>query len=91
LIPFYRKVRPSAAMWGPIPTKVPDVLPQKDGLFNLSNWLFGCVLIYMALFGFGKLIFGEMLLGSAFLLIAAISFWMIYRNLSKRGWETVGK
>jgi Na+/proline symporter len=91
LIPFYRKVRPSAAIWGPIPTKVPDVLPQKDGLFNLSNWLFGCVLIYMALFGFGKLIFGEMLLGSAFLLIAAISFWMIYRNLSKRGWETVGK
>jgi len=48
------------------------------------------VLIYMALFGFGKLIFGETLLGFVFLLIAAIAFWMIYRNLSKRGWETVG-
>ncbi len=90
LIPFYRKVRPSAAFWKPIAMKVPDVVPQKDGLFNLSNWILGCVLIYMALFGFGKLIFGELLLGCVFLLIAAISFWMIYRNLSRRGWESVG-
>jgi Na+/proline symporter len=90
LIPFYRKVRPSAAMWGPIAAKVADVTPQKDGLFNLSNWLLGCVLIYMTLFGFGKIIFGELLLGCGFLLLAAISFGMIYRNLSRRGWESVG-
>jgi Na+/proline symporter len=90
LIPFYRKVKPSAAFWKPIAAKVPDVVPQRDGLFNLSNWLLGCVLIYMALFGFGKLIFGEIYLGFGFLFIAAVAFWIIYRNLSKRGWETVG-
>ena len=90
LIPFYRKVRPSARMWGPVAGKVKDVVPQKDELFNLSNWLFGCLLIYMTLFGFGKLLFGEYLIGSVFLVVAAISFAAIYRNLSKRGWESVG-
>ncbi|MGA3245310.1 MAG: sodium:solute symporter family protein [Bacteroidota bacterium] len=90
LISFYRKVRPSARMWRPIADKVKDVVPQHDDLFNLSNWAFGCLMIYMTLFGFGKMIFGEYLLGSVFLCIAVISFTMIYRNLTKRGWETVG-
>ncbi len=90
LLSFYRKVRPSARMWGPIAAKVPDVVPQKDDLFNLSNWLFGCLLIYMTLFGFGKLIFGEYLLGSVFVCIAVIAFLVIYRNLSKKGWESLG-
>jgi SSS family solute:Na+ symporter len=89
LVSFYRKVRPSARMWGPIAAKVQDVIPQKDDLFNLSNWLFGCLLIYMTLFGFGKVIFGEYVLGVGFLFVALICFGMIYRNLSKRGWESL--
>jgi Na+/proline symporter len=91
LIPFYRKVRPSPTFWGPIAAKVRDVAPQKDGLFNVTNWLFGCLLIYMSLFGFGKLIFGDTLLGILFLFIAAVAFAAIYRNLSKRGWESVSR
>ena len=90
LVPFYRRVRPSARMWGPIAAIVTDVTPQKDDLVNLSNWALGCLLIYMALFGFGKLIFGEYLLGSVFLCIAAICFTMIYRNLAKHGWDSLG-
>ena len=91
LVPFYRRVRPSATFWGPIAANVQDVVPQKDGLFNLTNWLFGCLLIYMSLFGFGKLIFGETLLGILFLFIAAIAFAVIYRNLSTRGWESLSQ
>ena len=91
LIPFYRRVRPSATFWGPIAAKVPDIVPQKEGLFNLTNWLFGCLLIYMTLFGFGKIIFGELLLGTVFLLIAVVAFTVIYRNLSKRGWESLSR
>jgi solute:Na+ symporter, SSS family len=90
LISFYRKVRPSARMWGPVAEKVKDVIPQKDDLFNLSNWFFGCLLIYMTLFGVGKMLFGEYLTGSLFLCLAVVSFTVIYRNLSRRGWESVG-
>jgi hypothetical protein len=84
-------VRPSAAFWDPIAKKVPDIIPQKEGLFNLTNWFFGCLLIYMTLFGFGKIIFGELLLGTVFLLIAVVAFTVIYRNLSKRGWESLSQ
>jgi SSS family solute:Na+ symporter len=91
LIPFFRKVRPSPTFWGPIAAKVQDVVPRKDGLFNIMNWLFGCLLVYMSLFGFGKIIFGETLLGVLFLFIAAVAFAIIYRNLSKRGWESLSR
>jgi SSS family solute:Na+ symporter len=91
LILFYHRVRPSPTFWGPIAAKVQDVIPQKEGLFNVTNWLFGCLLIYMSLFGFGKLIFGETLVGVLFLIVAAIAFTVIYRNLSKRGWESLSR
>ncbi len=90
LMSFYRKVRPSARFWGPIVEKVPDVLPQKDALLSLSNWFFGVLLVYMALFGFGKIIFGEYITGVCFLILSIVSFSMIYRNLSRHGWESIG-
>ena len=90
LIPFYRKVRPSAAFWRPIAARAPDVVPQKDGVFNLTNWLLGCLLVYMSLFGFGKIIFGEYVLGGVFLLVSVASFLIMYQNMTKRGWESLG-
>jgi len=91
LISFYRRVRPSAAFWKPIAVKVPDMVPQREGWFSIGNWLLGCLLVYMSLFGFGKIIFGDYLTGSGFLVLSAISLWIIYRNYSTRGWETLGK
>jgi solute:Na+ symporter, SSS family len=91
LIPFYRKVRPSAMFWKPIAKKVTDIIPQKDGLFNMMDWLAGCVMIYMTLFGIGKIIFSEYLTGIIFLIIAFIAMLIIYRDLTKRGWESLSK
>jgi solute:Na+ symporter, SSS family len=91
LIPFYRKVRPSATFWKPIADKVTDIVPQKDGMFNLKDWIAGCVLIYMTLFGIGKLIFGEYWLGFGFLVVATIAMIIIYQDLTKRGWESLSK
>jgi solute:Na+ symporter, SSS family len=89
LISFYRRVRPSAALWGPIARKAKDVLPTHDGAANLFDWFCGCVLVYMTLFGVGKLIFGQLFAGSGFLALGAMAGWLIYRNLSRRGWKTV--
>ncbi|MCX6138346.1 MAG: Na+:solute symporter [Ignavibacteriales bacterium] len=87
LLAFYRRVRPNAKMWGPIAAEATDVAPTKDGIFNLINWLGGVVMIYAALFGFGKIVLGEMVHGLLFLLVAAIFAAIIYRNMNKRGWE----
>ncbi len=89
LLAFYRRVRPGAALWGPIAAAAPDVPPSRDGLFNLMDWAAGCVLVYSTLFGVGKLIFGETALGVAILAVAAASGYLIYRDLERRGWRTV--
>ena len=91
LLSFYRRVRPSAYMWKPIAEKATDIVPQKDGLFNLLNWFLGSVLIYAFLFGVGKIIFGQYAMGILFVAIGVVSFIWIYRNLASKGWETLSQ
>jgi Na+/proline symporter len=91
LLQFYRKVRPSAALWKPIAKIATDIQPEKDGMFNLVDWLLGCLLIYMILFGVGQLLLGDTILGIVFLIIAIVALLYIYRDLTKRGWESLSK
>jgi len=89
LLSFYRRVRPSAAFWGEIARKAADVPVQHDGACNLLDWLCGCLLVYMTLFGVGKLIFGHLLLGSSLLVLALLAGGVIYWDLNRRGWKTI--
>ncbi|CUS93053.1 hypothetical protein JGI7_01763 [Candidatus Kryptonium thompsonii] len=41
----------------------------------------------MSLFGIGKIVLGEYLIGIVYLLIGLIAGLVIYWDLSKRGWE----
>jgi SSS family solute:Na+ symporter len=67
----------------------PEVKITKDGGDNLLCWLAGCVMIYGALFGTGKLIFGDYPLGMGMLAAAAGAGYFIYRNLNRRGWASI--
>jgi solute:Na+ symporter, SSS family len=89
LLAFYRRTRPSAALWGPIAKEATDVPPTHDGLWNLLDWFAGCVLVYLTLFGVGKIIFGQPEVGIAFLAIAAAAGCVLYWDLNRRGWKTV--
>jgi SSS family solute:Na+ symporter len=91
LLSFYRRVRPNASLWGPIAKEATDVVAQKDGMFNLMDWLCGVLMIYAFLFGVGKMILGEHLLGMGFLASGLFCGSIIYRDLNRRGWETVGR
>jgi hypothetical protein len=66
-------------------------VPGKDGLFNLLDWGCGVLMIYAFLFGVGKIIFGRVVLGLAYLAVGFICGGIIYGDLNRRGWETVGK
>ena len=59
LVAFYRRTRPSKTGWAPIAALAPEVKPSRDGLSNLLCWAGGCMLIYGALFGVGKLLLHE--------------------------------
>ncbi|HEY6292128.1 MAG TPA: sodium:solute symporter family protein [Terriglobia bacterium] len=89
LLQFYRRVRPGRAGWKPIAKLAPEVPPTEDGWYNLMDWLLGCLMVYMTLFGFGKIILGSLGLGLAFLTVAAVCGYLIYHDLSRRGWETL--
>ncbi len=59
LLAFYRRVRPAGPGWRSVRMETglppsPDSLPQA-----FIAWLFGCLMVYGALFGVGSLIFGN--------------------------------
>lgn len=86
LVAFYRRTRPGG-WWGPIAKLAPEVQPSKDGGSNLLCWISGCVLIYAALFGTGKLLLREYTVGTVLVVIALIAGFVIYRELNRRGWQ----
>lgn len=65
LVAFYRRVRPDRAGWKPIAQLAPDVSTAgSSGGVKLIQWVLGCALIYLSLFGVGNLVFGEYLSGT---------------------------
>ena len=89
LVAFYRRTRPSRTGWAPIAALAPDVKVASDGLSNLFDWIAGCTLVYGVLFGVGKLLLHETTTGLLLLALAALGGFVIYRDLSRRGWATV--
>lgn len=89
LVAFYRRTHPSASGWRPIAQLAPDIRPSTGGLYNLLDWICGCVLIYGVLFGTGKLLLKEFALGSTLLAAGVAAGAIIYWDLSRRGWSAV--
>ncbi len=83
LLKFYRKVRPHAAGWRPIARLAPEIPPTCDLGRNLLLWIEGCVMVYAALFGIGKLCFGQHLMGGLYLAIAVLAGALIYADLAR--------
>ncbi len=86
LTSFYRKVRPDVRMWKPIARLVGDTAPTRDLGGNLVNWVLGCVMVYCALFGTGKVILREPLAGVALLAASAMAAWLLYGRI-RRSWS----
>jgi solute:Na+ symporter, SSS family len=82
LVNFYRRVRPAAVGWGPIAKLAPDVVPERELARNLCNWVAGCAMIYLALFGVGKICLLAWRTGSVLLIFSAVCAAFIYRGLS---------
>jgi Na+/proline symporter len=87
LLEFYRRVRPGTFGWARVAALAPEVPATHEGWRNLLDWFLGCLMVYMALFGIGKMVLGSFGLGLTFLAISAISGYAIYLDFSRRGWE----
>ena len=84
LLRFYRKVRPHAAGWRCIAALAPETPETRDLGKNLLAWVLGSVMVYAALFGIGKLCFGQTGAGIALLGLAAFCAALLYRDIAER-------
>jgi Na+/proline symporter len=86
LIAFYRKVRPDVRGWQPMARLAPDLVPNHDVGRNLLAWVLGCMMVYLALFGLGKLILNQAALGITLLIGSGVCAFALYKEQSRRGW-----
>jgi SSS family solute:Na+ symporter len=93
---FFLRARPAGPGWKRFREKMSErvstitrVKSSDNLLWNFLDWIAGCVLVYMVLFGIGKIILGHYLLGATLLVIGALAGGFIYIDLSRRGWKKV--
>ncbi len=87
LIDFYRRTHPGGFGWKPIRNKCPEVEPDRGLVYDFIDWIAGFSLIYLALFGIGKIIIGYTLMGAAMCLAALLLGMYINFDLKKRSWK----
>jgi solute:Na+ symporter, SSS family len=82
LVAFYRRVRPGGPGWRRIAERAGYPGEAIDGgALNWTNWVAGVTAVYATLFGSGRIIFGDTWQGLLLLLVAALAFAWISRNL----------
>jgi solute:Na+ symporter, SSS family len=78
---FYERVRPGGPGWAAVSERLGyGREPIPGGALAWTNWVAGIVAVYSTLFGFGKIIFGELGAGVVLLVIAVIAFAWIARS-----------
>ena len=79
---FYRRVRPGGAGWARVSTRAGfGREPIPGGAMTWVNWLAGLITVYAALFGIGRIVFGDYGAGLLLLGIALLGFAWIARSL----------
>ncbi len=76
--------RPSRRPWLEAhrrPNRTPHAVPPTRDLgSNLTAWLLGCAMVYLCLFGTGKLLLHQPALGLTLLTLSALSAVALYRS-----------
>ena len=81
---FYKRVRPGGPGWARVSARLgfgKESIP--GGAMSFLNWALGILLVYTALFGIGKIVFGRVPTGLELLGVAAVAFVLIMRNLGR--------
>jgi len=80
---FYRLIRPGGPGWRNMRLKHPEVKNDRGYGYLFLDWFLGIILVYMFLFGTGKIIFAEYMTGLIFISAGILSAVLIFVNLKK--------
>lgn len=84
LINFYRIVHPGGIGWKKFSVVYPDIKSDKGYYKLFIDWIAGIVLVYMFLFGIGKLIFGYYDIALVYFGIGLVCGIIIYFNFNNK-------
>jgi Na+/proline symporter len=87
LMDFYCKVRPDVLGWKPVARRAADIPQTHDLGRNLWDWALGCAMVYLVLFGTGKVILHEEGLGALMLGAGLACALLLYYDISRR-WQS---
>ncbi len=89
---FFRRARPAGPGWARVRKSLGDSVKVTDNLFySFLDWIAGCALIYAFLFGIGKILFKEFLVGGLLIALGLLAGAFIYWDLNRRGWKSVAE
>jgi hypothetical protein len=74
-------VRPDVRGWKCIAAQASDIVGYKDIGANLGAWALGCAMVYMGLFGTGKMLLHQSAPGILLLVGSAICAVLLYRGV----------
>jgi len=86
LTEFYKRVHPGGVGWKKFAAKFPEVKADKGYGILFLDWGLGIILIYMFLFGIGKIILADYLTGFIYIAIGIAAGWVILRHVNYLGW-----
>ena len=85
---FFKRVHPGGVGWKDYAAKHPDVKPDKGYGILFIDWVLGIILVYMFLFGIGKIILGDLITGLIYCALGFAAGWIILRHVNYLGWST---
>ncbi|MEO8514955.1 MAG: sodium:proline symporter, partial [Ignavibacteria bacterium] len=86
---FYKRVHPGGIGWRTFAAKYPEVKADRGYAVLFIDWALGIILVYMYLFGIGKIILGNYTAGFIFLALGTIAGWIILKHVNHLGWGEV--
>jgi Na+/proline symporter len=78
---FYQRVRPGGPGWAQVSARLGygrEAIP--GGALAWTNWIAGIIAVYASLFGIGRLVFGDTVVGLVMLGVAGLAFAWIARS-----------
>ncbi len=84
---FYKRVHPGGIGWKTFSIKHPEVIADRGYAVLFIDWVLGIILVYMFLFGIGKVILGAYLAGVIYIILGIAAGWIILNHVNYLGWK----